>query len=309
MAKGFSYYLPIEQAKGKFYMRAHFTNSFAELTEERLAEIKKDAERFIEQKKEQYRAITTFLRGPVFLYSDALFYLTNPTINRTYPTFDEKMAFLIQVVDPEYKVAKKYLQSTLLTPYEQKQLTESDEDKKVAHIHERDRLFRQVENEFGFTDPQFVNFERVFFNRFGLQKELVSNIQGNYVNELLDKAILVRSYEKSTDEDYQEAIRIAQNLIATQPDITNPNTVAFNILKQGKLIGANNTLKQALLIFILTVDPELNMLKIYLDESMVPRMMDRANEELGFYHKDLIRLEQEYHKRFTPDKIISEWQI
>lgn len=309
MAKGYSYYLPIEQAKGKFYMRSHFTNNFGELTEERLQEIKKDADLFTRQKIEKYKLTTTFLRGSVSLYCDALFYLTSPSINFIYPTFDEKMAFLILVVDPECKIAKKYLQSTLLTPYEQKHLTATDEDKKQKHINERQRLFHQVENEFGFTDPQFVNFERVFFNRFGLQKELLSNIQGNYINELLDKTALIKSYEKTTDEEYQEAIRIAENLIVTQPDIANPNTVAFNILKQGKLIGANNTFRQAFLIFILTVDPDLNMLKIYLDESMVPRMMDRANEELGFYHRDLIRLEQEYHKRFTPDKIISEWQI
>lgn len=309
MAKGFGYYLPIEQAKGRFYMRAHFSKNFAELTEERLEEIKKDAIKYVNEHSIEYNKKTTFLKRPISLYTDVIFYLTNPCINDTYPTFDEKMAFLIQVIDPEYKIAKMYLQSTLLTAYEQKNLKPEDGEKRRKHIDERNILFHQTENMFGFTDPTFVQMERIFFNRFGLQKELLSNIQGNYIEELFSKSIVVRSYNRTTEEEFEEANHIAQNLIALQSDITNPNTVAFNILKQNKLLGGNGTLKQAYLIFILAFDPELKMLQIYYDESMVPKMEARANEELGFYERELIRLEQEYHQRFEPEKIVSVWQI
>ena len=156
MAKGFSYYLPIEQAKGRFYMRAHFSKNFAELTEERLEEIKKDAIKYVNEHSIEYNKKTTFLKRPISLYTDD-----------TYPTFDEKMAFLIQVIDPEYKIAKMYLQSTLLTAYEQKNLKPEDEEKRRKHIDERNILFHQTENMFGFTDPTFVQMERIFFNRFG----------------------------------------------------------------------------------------------------------------------------------------------
>lgn len=309
MARGINYYLPIEQAKSRFYMRSHISKDFTELTEERLEKIKKDAIEFVKKHTVEYNKKTTFFRRPISLYTDVMFYLTNPCINVVYPTFDEKMAFLIHVIDPEYKIAKMYLQSTLLTGYEQKNLKPEDEDKRKKHIDERNRLFRQTEIMLGFTDPTFVQMERVFFNRFGLQKELLSNIQGNYIDELFSKSIVVRSYNRTTDEEYEEANRIAQNLIALQNDITNPNTVAFNILKQNKLLGGNGTLKQAYLIFILAFDSELRMLQIYYDESMVPKMEARANEELGFYEKELIRLEQQYHQRFEPEKIVSVWQI
>lgn len=309
MARGHSYYLPIEQAKSRFYMRSHLSKNFTELTEEHLEKIKKDAIKFVKEHTVEYNKKTTFLRGTISLYTDVMLYLTNPCINDVYPTFDEKMAFLIHVIDPEYKIAKMYLQSTLLTRYEQKNLKPEDEDKRKKHIDERNRLFHQTENMLGFTDPTFVQMERVFFNRFGLQKELLSNIQGNYIDELFSKSIIVSSYNRTTDEEYEEANRIAQNLIALQSDITNPNTVAFNILKQNKLLGGNGTLKQAYLIFILAFDPELRMLQIYYDESMVPKIEARANEELGFYEKELIRLEQQYHQRFEPEKIVSVWQI
>lgn len=309
MAKGYSYYLPIEQAKGRFYMRKHFTNNFQNITEQQLEQIKKDAETFRLEKEESNKKRTTFLRGPVSLYSDAIFYLTNPCINETYPSFDEKMLFLIHVVDPEYKIARTYTQAPLLTAYEQKQVKPEETDKINNHKRLHESLYHGVENHFGFSDPYLIQFERTFFNRFMLQKELLSNIQANHIQELFDKAIVVRSYERTSDEEYQEAINIAEQLIATQPDITNPNTVAFNILKQNKLIGGNASLRQTFLIFILSFDPELKMLQIYYDESMVPKMEERANNELGFYNTELIRLEQEYHKRFQPDKIISPWQI
>ena len=309
MAKGFSYFLPIEQAKGKFYMRSHFSTQFQDLTEERLEQIKKDAQEFIGYHANSEKNKTTFLRGPVSLYSDALFYLTNPMINNVYPSFDEKMAFLIHVIDPEYKVAKMYLQSDLLTLYEQKRLNPEDEEKKKEHLRKREQLFHTSESILGCTDPTFIQMERIFYNKFCLQKELLSNIQGNYIEELFDKSIVVRSYDRTTEEEYQEAINIAQKLVTLQPDMKNPNTVAFNILKQNKLLGGNGTLKQAFLIFILAYDPELTMLQIYYDESMVPKMIERSTEELGFYNKELIRLEQEYHKRFEPNKIISVWQI
>ena len=53
------------------------------------------------------------------------------------------MAFLIQVIDPEYKIAKMYLQSTLLTAYEQKNLKPEDEEKRKKHIDERNNLLEQ----------------------------------------------------------------------------------------------------------------------------------------------------------------------
>ena len=63
------------------------------------------------------------------------------------------------------------------------------------------------------------------------------------------------------------------------------------------------------MLFVMLVDPELNMLKIYYDESMYQKMEERSLEELGFYNPELIRLEVEHHRTFTPEKKISEWQI
>ena len=161
---------------------------------------------------------------------------------------------------------------------------------------------------FGMTDSDFLQFERIFYYTHILKQQLATNIKSNQTQELLDKGIAVRSYEKYTEEDYLRDINLAQTYIATQPDYQNPNTVAFNLLKQNKLIGGNGTFKQIFILFILISDPELKAYKIYLDESTKKRCKERMKEELGYYSEELIRLEKLYHERFMPNKIISIWQ-
>ena len=141
-----------------------------------------------------------------------------------------------------------------------------------------------------------------FYYSYILKEQLATNIKSNQVQELLDKGLTVRSYDKYTDEEYQHAINLAEQYIAIQPDYKNPNTVAFNLLKQNKLIGGNATFKQIFLLFVLIYDPELKAYQIYLDESTKKSCKKRMKEELGFYSEELIRLEKLYHKRFTPDK-------
>lgn len=307
--KYYGYYQPIESQRNKFYLRTHFSKNFTELTEEQKESIVQDAKKFKEDliKKGFHRNPNQSYES--FVYSRAITYLTDLNIHHIYPTFDEKMAFLIEVTDPELKIAKKYIQSSLLTPYEQKKEQNKDKNKEKQNRKTQDNLFREVEIEFGIGDPNLIKMEIIYFNKFNTQKELLSNIQGNYIEELLEKAIAVRSFNQITDEEYEQASNIAKNLISLQPDIKNPNTIAFNLLKQNKLIGGNGTLKQAILIFILIYDPELTMLKIFLDESTQTKIIQRAKEELGFYNKNLIRLEKEYHERFIPEKEISVWQL
>ena len=167
MAAKFNYYLPIEQAKGRFYLRKHFSNDFKDITEERLKEIIKDAQEFRKKQNEQYSKKTTFLREPVSLYSSTMFYLTNPCIDSTYPTFDEKMAFLINVIDPEYIIGRMYIQAPLLTTYEQEELKDTTSDPKLdEHKRVHNVLYRQTENLFGCSDSQLIKFARIYFRRF-----------------------------------------------------------------------------------------------------------------------------------------------
>ena len=60
-------------------------------------------------------------------------------------------------------------------------------------------------------------------------------------------------------------------------------------------------------LFILMVDSNLDMLRIYEEESMMPNIRQRITEEFGYFNMDLLALERKFHKRFCPDKKLSVW--
>lgn len=297
--------------RGRFYDRKKDSNNFKNITKEQIEAIKKATE----ERKKIYGNIT-----PLELYYRTLAYLTSINIHATYKTFDERLVFLILTIDPDLNIAKLYTEAPLITLYEKEHMIIPDKEeneeeyieytiKKDVHNKTLSNIKNYMHENFGITDQDFVLFERLFYFRHVLNEELATNIKSNQVDELFSKAITVRSYDKYTDEDYQEAINLAQLYIASQPDYQNPNTVAFNLLKQNKLIGGNATFKQIFLLYILICDPDLKAYQIYLDESTTKRCKKRMKEELGYYSEELIRLEKLYHKRFTPDKIISIWQL
>lgn len=306
------YNIPMDSLRIKFFQRKRDTNNFKNITEEQIKLIKED----IENRNKLYPENISKQE----LYIRTLAYLTSINIHSKYKTFDERVLFLILTIDPHLTIAKMYLESPLITLYESKNMVipdkEEDEEeyleyqeKKETHNYTLARIKTYMFEKFGITDQDFVYFERIFYFSHILKDQLATNIKSNQIKELMDKAITVRSYDKYTDEEYQQAITLAQQYISIQPDYQNPNTVAFNLLKQNKLIGGNQTFKQIFLLFILIYDPDLKAYQIYLDESTKKRCKKRMKEELGFYSEELIRLEKLYHKRFTPDKIISIWQI
>ena len=72
------------------------------------------------------------------------------------------------------------------------------------------------------------------------------------------------------------------------------------------MLGLRNLAEQAAL-FILLVDSNLDMLRIYEEESRMPNVEKRIIEEFGYYNSELLNLEKKFHKRFCPEKELSIW--
>ena len=80
----------------------------------------------------------------------------------------------------------------------------------------------------------------------------------------------------------------------------------YSITNQKQLLGLK-TLAEQFAFFILITDRDLDMLRIYEEESMMPTVEERIIEEFGYYNKDLLTLEKLFHTRFCPDKKLSIW--
>lgn len=300
----------IDILKTKFWQRRHFSKNFENITEEDIKRIKEKAIAFREKATEPINQKGYFSKPKTALYQETLRYLVNPTIGTEYPTFDERLVFLIYTLDPEFKISDLYMSAPYPTYFQRENADQKTLDKFDEQKYEIDRIINsKIPEVAGFSDPFFNFFEKKFYAKKILPTTLQKNITSNYVDELLTICRATKHFTNVTPEEYETTLKLAKQYLAQFENTPSPNTVAFNLLKQNKLIGGNNTIKQIAMLFVTLVDPDLNMLKIYYDESMYQKMEKRSNEELGFYNPELIRLEVEYHKAFTPNKLVSEWQI
>lgn len=304
MALGF---IPIEHYRTKFYQKEPQSKKFKDVTEGQLAELAKKAYKKLEIMLED-QTYHTQRMFKLERYQRTLLYLTNPNIHSDIKTYDERLAYLIMVADPNLVTYKEFLKINLQS---------IEEITKVESAKERNRLFDDrnktlssyeatVREQIGFFDAKLLKYEELFFKRFYNEKELITEVGQNNEDRFILFSSLIQSFDSITDERYEELVNIAQTWLS-QVDTKHKSKVAtYSITNQKKLLGLN-TLTEQFALFILLVDGNLDMLRIYEEESMMPNVEERIIEEFGYYNEELLRLERKFHDRFCPDKKLSIW--
>lgn len=297
----------LELCRSKLYQREKESKKFLELSIEQLSELSKriykKQEMMTDTLPHKIDSISNLER-----YHSTLQYLTSPLIHLELRTFDEKIVYLIMMNDPNLVIFKDFLKLDLIS------LTEID---KIDDIQERIRLrsIRKqtisayesiVREKIGFFDVKLLRYEEFFFKRFFNEKELITEVGRNNQDGLMIKSKLLKNFNSISDERYNELIDIAQAWLSLAPNKYNSSTAAYSVTNQRKLLGLTSVSEQ-LAMFILLVDSELDMLRIYEEESMMPNVERRIIEEFGYYNQDLLSLEKKFHSRFCPDKELSIW--
>lgn len=228
-------------------------------------------------------------------YLKTLNYLLESSYIKGNLTFDEKIFILIEIIDPEFNIFKEYLTAS---PYK------SNDDKKTT-----ERLIRK---KFGFFEPYLIKYESDLYRKLKAPTEFLSHIKIDLTNELLKPIILIRTFDDLTDEEVS-SIKDKAFVFAAEAEDNSKETLSFNA------IYSNKTIKERIAFFITILDPDLNVLRIYEEESKIDKAQERIIEEFDFYHNELLnnellnsellRLEKIYHKRFCPDKKVSIWSI
>ena len=241
-------------------------------------------------------------------YQKILQYLTNPMIHLELKTFDEKMAFMIKMCDPNLVTYREFLKRRILSFGEVSKV--QDKDERIRLIREREQSLSDYEaavrEQIGFYDPKLLRYEEAFFIFYYGEKELITGINANNQDSLIFRAKFLKDFDSVYDERYQELIDLAQSLLALVTDKFNTSSATYSVLEQKKLLGLKSTAEQ-LALFVLLVDSELDMLRIYEEESMMSEVERRITEQFGYYNPELLKLEKKYHKRFCPDKELSFW--
>lgn len=300
-------FIPVESFQNRFYLKERSSNGFSDLSEDRLSEIAKGVYKRQEMMEDSPVRRTERL-SKLERYQKTLQYLTSPQIHLEYKTFDEKLAFLIMMVDPELVTYKEFLKINLMS---------SSELFKVEDRKERERLMdlrnqtvsgyeSTVREKIGFYDPRLLKYEELFFKKFYNDKELVTDVRMNNQDTLMLRARFIKSFDSISDERYEELVELSQLLLSLVPDKYNTSLATYSVIDQKKLLGLKNSYEQ-LALFVLLVDSDLDMLRIYEEESRMQNVEERIKEHFGYYNTVLLSLERKFHNRFCPDKKVSVW--
>lgn len=241
-------------------------------------------------------------------YQKTLQYLTSPNTYFELKTFDERMAFLIMMTDPNLVTFKEFLKTDLIAIAE---IDKVDNEKERNHLMQRrnqtiSTYESAVREKIGFFDAKLIKYEEMFFKRYFNEKELVTEVESNNQDKLMVRAKLLKDFNNISDERYKELVSVAQTWLSLAPDKYNYKVAAYSVTNQSKLLGITNRSEQ-LALFILLIDSNLDMLRIYEEECMMKNVERRIIEEFGYFNKELLVLERKFHDRFCPDKNLSVW--
>lgn len=296
---------PVEYYTTRFYEKGKESNRFMDLTEEDLKELAKKVEEKRKIMAENVNYRTKYM--PKFdVYQSTLEYLTSTNIHLKYKTFDERVAFLILMVDPNLIAYREYLKLNAKSKEDIAKV--EDKNERAALLQERNQAIinfqSNVREKLGFYDPKLIKYEEMYFNKFFSEKELITEVGNNNQEAVIFRAKVLRDFNGVSDERFEQLKDIAQGCLAIAPYDTKVAT--YSVINQKKLLKLSGIAEQ-LALFILLVDSELDMLKIYEEESMMSEVERRIIEQFGYYNPELLNLEKKFHKRFCPDKELGFW--
>ena len=295
----------INQYWTKFYQKENNSKRFLELSEEQLSTISKKVYKTQEsatlsQKSENISKLEK--------YKNTLQYLTNPLIHLEFKTFDERIAYLIMMTDPNLITFKEFLKINLISISEITKITDENERNHQKNIRKQtiSEYETEVRKKIGFFDVKLLKYEELFFKRYFNEKELITEIGSNNQDNLIIKAKSLKNFNSISDKRYQELVSIAQTWLSLAQKNYNYKVASYSITNQNKLLGLTNTAEQ-LALFILLIDSNLDMLKIHEEESMLKNTEKRITDQFGYFNIELLILERKFHDRFCPDKELSIW--
>lgn len=299
--------VPLDSCRTKFYQRERDSKGFLDLSEKDLVLLSKKV-----YKKEEIMEDTTVCRAKKMSnlerYQKILQYLTSPLIGLELKTFDERIAFLIMMVDPNLITFKEFLKLDLISLEEIDKIEDDKEKSRLRTIRAQtiSAYENSVREKVGFYDVKLLKHEDMYFKRFFNEKELITEVNSHNQNSFVKRTKLLKDFNSVSDKRYLELVDIAETWLLFAPDKFNSSVATYSVTNQRRLLGLNNLAEQ-LTLFILLVDPNLDMLRIYEEECMIKNSEKRTIEEFGYFNMDLVSLEKKYHDRFCSSKQVSIW--
>ena len=295
----------LETLKNQFHSRSVNFQNFKNITNEDVARIRE----LINAKLPKIENTKTYDRNQgLDNYINTLRYLTNPTISQELKTFDEKVLLLILSCDPDLETMKTFLQSDI-TPTSDIEVEEDEKKKQQLQIKRNQEIASyesEVRKKIGFYDPKLLRYESLLHRGLFKETGFSSDIKKPSLKTLLARAELIQGISIISEANLQRLQEINERWLKEAKDPSDLNSLAYNLLNKFRDLHLF-TVEEQVITFILIADPDLDLLRIYEEESNYHVVEKRAKEELGFYNKGLIKVEQLYHDKFEPERKLSAW--
>ncbi len=230
-------------------------------------------------------------------YLSILTYLMNSKENKDFASFDEKIAFLIQAIDPELSIYFYFLGCGY----------SASASKESSHSIENG-LIDFIQSTVGCFDTQFLKYEEIYFRKVLKPKHIISHIHSDFSSHFFENCQSIHSFEEIRQIEFQLLSKKADYYRINCETPHSINTLCFNMNNPNSILELWN-IPYKIIFFILVIDPSLEALRIYAEESQISGVQKRMMEEFGFYHEDFIRLEEMYRRKFFPEMKISEWEL
>lgn len=294
----------LETLQKTFYdHHPHFTN-FKNITSEQIKGIDSDVQKL----KETFNK-TESLKTKLNFYIRVLKALTKSYTSEYVTSYDDRVIFLIRSTDPNLEALQTYLKYDFPSSEKIKNLQTSNPSEanvlKEQRKKEQNKCSTEIREKIGFYDPQLLKYEIIFQKKFGLNISSLACVKKDYSNQLFNHANFIRTFSQNA-EKIKELEQLAQEFIATFAKENLYTTTIYHILYNHKKLKLEN-LEDQFVFLISTCDPTLKLLAIFEEENTWDNVKKRALEELGFFNKDLIRIEKIYYSTLKPELDVSPW--
>lgn len=262
-----------EQDRRKFYELARNYKKFIDINKSVIGRI----DELIGKFEISYLGLPNNKLTKLEIYQIAIKYLNG----KHRMSFDEKVIFLIRLCDSECIMFKHFI----------------DYNSKKENANERDIFRERVRDDLGFWDISLLRYEELYFRKFS--KDLLSNFDSDCRELLFDKDY---DFSRLTPLEIKYTIGKA-SWYRENYDATDIYTILYHVIFQYNVLHLYR-IEQQLLFFILVIDPDYEMLKIYFEESKWDMVEARIYEVFRFYDIRLIRLEKIIHALISPDIVV-----
>ncbi len=295
----------IEIARKRLYANWINFKSFDDIDEEELKRIKK----LVKTANENLFASLPErqnLSDKIVRYLAVMRYLGSTNTNGELPTFDAKIIFLIEAIDPELEMYKAYLEQKVIL---KSQISSEEKlSKKMALTqrfnNQKGAIESNIRLKVGFYDTKLLGYEASYFKAIRCHEELIPVVNHAHFHKIESIFGEANGFKDISKEDNEKLILKAEDYISKYG--ANINTLSFHLLYQPELLGLNSV-DERVIFFILVMDKSLKILDIYNDESVWDEIKRRILDEVGYYNKDLVYLEKAYQEKFVPD--YTPWEM